>query len=34
MSSSDKPYRCEQCGGMTFNSQEELQQHNRQEHGK
>jgi uncharacterized C2H2 Zn-finger protein len=29
--SSDEPYRCEECGAL-FNSQQELQEHNNQEH--
>jgi hypothetical protein len=34
-SSTGSQYRCEECGGnMTFNSLEELQEHNQKEHGK
>jgi hypothetical protein len=28
----NQPYRCETCGGMIFKNEEELQQHNLQEH--
>jgi uncharacterized C2H2 Zn-finger protein len=31
MASGEKQYRCEECG-ISFSSQDELQQHNNQEH--
>jgi hypothetical protein len=31
-STTNQPYRCETCGGMIFKNEEELQQHNLQEH--
>jgi hypothetical protein len=31
-SSTNQPYRCETCGDMIFKNEEELQQHNLQEH--
>jgi hypothetical protein len=32
-SSADKSLKCEVCNGMTFNTAEELAEHNRREHG-
>lgn len=31
-STTNQPYTCETCEGMTFKNEEELQQHNLQEH--
>jgi hypothetical protein len=30
-SKTDKPYKCEECG-LSFNSQQELQEHNNEQH--
>jgi hypothetical protein len=31
--STSRPLKCEQCGGMTFDTTKELAEHNRKEHG-